>query len=80
MQGKVIPSNKQIPTASTWNTIYITVEWTLSGCVVLKQFNGSLVEYVPPSNKVPIVTVAPNAIIDDTANPIQPVHAIYIYI
>ena len=76
--GKVIASDKRIPDGSTRNATYITAEWTLPGRVVVKELNGRLVEYMPPSDEVAdvavVAAVAPDAIINATADPILPVH------
>ena len=56
--GIVISLEKRIPDGSSRNVTFITVEWTLPGRVVLKELNGRLVEFVPPSVEVPSVEVA----------------------
>ena len=74
--GVVIASEKRTPDGSTRNATFITIEWTLPGRVVLKELNGRLVEYVPPSIEVPAfevaVSVATDATIDVIAQIIPP--------
>ena len=74
----MIASDKRIPDGSTRNATYITAEWTLPGRVVVKELNGRLVEYMPPGDEVAdvavVAAVAPDEIINATADPILPVH------
>jgi len=81
ISGKVIASDKRIPHGSTRNATFITTEWTLPGRVVVKELNGRLVEYMPPSDEddaivaaVAAPVAAPDEIINATADPILPVH------
>ena len=47
VNGVVSACDIRFPEGSTRNATFITVEWVLTGHVVLKELNGRLIEYMP---------------------------------
>ena len=61
VNGVVIACDRRIIEGSTRNATFITVEWVLTGHVVLKELNGRVIEYVPGIEAVVVaVTVRPD--------------------
>ena len=65
----VIACDKRIPKGGTRNATFITVEWVLSGRIVVKELNGRVIEYVPGIEAV-AVPVRTDANFDVVANAI----------
>ena len=42
----MIASEKPVPDGGTRNATFITVEWSLPGCVVIRELNGRVVQYI----------------------------------
>ena len=75
VNGVVIACDIRIPEVGTRNATFITVEWVLPGRVVLKEFNGRVVECVPGIEAVAVaVPVRPDANVDVVFNAIPPIN------
>ena len=71
INGVVIACGRRIPEGGTRNATFITVEWVLPGRVVVKEFNGRVIECVPGIEVVVVaVTVRPDTNVDVVANSI----------
>ena len=67
----MITCDRRIPKGSTRNATFITMGCVLPGRVVVKEFNGSVIEYVPGIEAVAdTVPVRPDANVDVIANAI----------
>ena len=76
LNGVVIACDRRIPEGSTINATFISVEWVLPGCVVLKQLNRRVIQYVPGIEEVVVaVPVRPDVNVDVVAYAIPLMHA-----